>query len=142
MDEPKSSLLCFFLTLAHTEGHMNFSGHLFQIGKATGLDLNEELELLKKANSLDGGKAYDPELLYVECQLCGKPVIWEEGKTTELLELAGIDPNVLDDSCMIIADGCPLCQADDGEGFTLAVVRLAGLTPDEVLHLMKSGGSA
>ena len=37
-------------------------------------------------------KGYDPELLYVECSQCGSPVMWEKGKATDILGVAGIDP--------------------------------------------------
>ncbi len=85
---------------------------------------------------------YDPELLYVECQMCGKPVLWEPGKTTELLIAAGVDVGRLDERCMIVSAGCPSCLPRPGEGYTLAVVRLAGLTPEEAMYMMRQGGSA
>ncbi|MBO4300724.1 MAG: hypothetical protein J5861_03885 [Desulfovibrio sp.] len=53
---------------------------------------------------------YDPELLYVECARCGAPVMWEAGKATRLLDLAGIDPLELDASCQLMTDGCPRCS--------------------------------
>ena len=52
---------------------------------------------------------YDPELLYVECGRCGRPVLWEPGKSTELLRGAGIDAEKLDDHCLILSDGCAEC---------------------------------
>ena len=85
---------------------------------------------------------YDPELLYVECQVCGKPVLWEEGKTTELLLAAGVDLSKLDDRCMIISEGCPACTPGVGDGYSLAVVRIAGLTPEEALYMSRPGGNA
>ena len=42
---------------------------------------------------------FDPELLYVECARCGSPVMWEQGKATHILNLAGIDPLELDPAC-------------------------------------------
>ncbi|MDL2268112.1 hypothetical protein LJC46_09060 [Desulfovibrio sp. OttesenSCG-928-G15] len=100
--------------------------------------------LLEALRSGDKGKlpAYDPELLYVECQACGKPVIWEPGKTTALLRAAGVDVSKLDERCMIISEGCPSCQPSLLNGFTLAVVRLAGLTPEEAAYMMRPGGTA
>lgn len=86
--------------------------------------------------------SYDPELLYVECQVCGKPVIWEPGKTTELLVAAGVDVNRLDERCMIISEGCPACAPHTRDGYTLAVVRLAGLTPEEAVYMTRPGGTA
>jgi hypothetical protein len=86
--------------------------------------------------------AYDPELLYVECQICGKPVLWEAGRTTELLHAAGVDVSRLDERCMIVSAGCTACVPPTGEGYTLAVVRLAGLTPEEALHMTRPAGTA
>ena len=37
-------------------------------------------------------KGFDPEMVYVQCGVCGAPVIWEQGKTSELFRTAGIDP--------------------------------------------------
>lgn len=88
------------------------------------------------------GQEYDPELLYVECQNCGKPVLWEQGKTTELLTAAGVDLSKLDDRCMIISEGCPVCSPGTEDGFSLAVVRLAGLTPEEAIYMSRPGGTA
>ena len=99
------------------------------------------LEALRKT-SAETGLLYDPELLYVECQLCGKPVIWEPGKTTELLVVAGVDVSKLDERCMIVSAGCPSCAPHSREGYTLAVVRLAGLTPEEAAYMTRPGGTA
>ncbi|MCL1939693.1 MAG: hypothetical protein FWG04_03420 [Desulfovibrionaceae bacterium] len=98
------------------------------------------LEVLRR----DPGNAgvYDPELLYVECQMCGKPVLWEPGKTTELLLAAGVDVSRLDERCMIVSAGCPVCTPHINEGYTLAVVRLAGLTPEEAVYMTRPGGTA
>lgn len=85
---------------------------------------------------------YDPELLYVECHFCGKPVLWEQGRTTELLEAAGVDTSELDERCMILSEGCPACMPLEDDGYTLAVVRLAGLTPEEAAHMAKPAGTA
>jgi hypothetical protein len=87
-------------------------------------------------------EAYDPELLYVECQVCGKPVLWEQGKTTELLLAAGVDVSRLDERCMIISSGCPTCVPHSGDGYSLAVVRLAGLTPEEAVYMTRPYGTA
>lgn len=98
------------------------------------------LEALRSAKGAPG--FYDPELLYVECQLCGKPVLWEPGRTTELLIAAGVDVRKLDERCMIVSAGCPACVPYPDNGYTLAVVRLAGLTPEEAVHMMRPGGTA
>ncbi len=88
------------------------------------------------------GSSFDPELLYVECHNCGKPVLWEQGKTTALLAAAGVDLRSLDERCMIVSEGCPSCRPLEQEGFTLAVVRIAGLTPEEAIHMTKPAGTA
>jgi hypothetical protein len=85
---------------------------------------------------------FDPELLYVECQNCGKPVLWESGKTTELLLAAGVDIDKLDERCMIVSEGCPMCAPRIGDGYSLAVVRIAGLTPEEAMYMARPGGTA
>lgn len=88
------------------------------------------------------GLLYDPELLYVECQVCGKPVLWESGRTTELLLAAGVDVSKLDERCMIVSEGCPACLPFTKDGYTLSVVRIAGLTPEEAVYMARPGGSA
>lgn len=98
------------------------------------------LEILKSPPVRRG--SYDPELLYVECQICGKPVIWEPGKTTELLIAAGVDVGKLDERCMIVSEGCPACAPYTKDGYTLAVVRLAGLTPEEAVYMTRPAGTA
>ena len=77
---------------------------------------------------------YDPELLYVECRACGKPVLWEPGRTTELLLAAGVDISRLDERCLILSEGCPVCRPHEEHGFPLAVLRIAGLTPEEAAY--------
>ncbi|MDR0827509.1 MAG: hypothetical protein LBN33_06490 [Desulfovibrio sp.] len=87
-------------------------------------------------------KGYDPEMLYVECHLCGNPVLWEKGRTTVLLLAAGVDTSTLDERCMILSEGCPSCSPNEQDGYTLAVVRIAGLTPEEAAHMSRPGGNA
>lgn len=91
---------------------------------------------------MTGSSVYDPEMLYVECHLCGKPVLWEPGKTTELLLEAGVDLKALDERCLIVSDGCPMCCPGEERGFTMAVVRVAGLSPEEAALMSKPGGTA
>ena len=85
---------------------------------------------------------YDPELLYVECRQCGKPVLWEPGRTTQLLLEAGVDMHMLDERCLILSEGCPVCRPEEERGFTLAVVRVAGLTPEEAVYMSRPAGTA
>lgn len=117
---------------------MNFGNHFFHLTK-TGGAFATELALSKPASAK---LSYDPELLYVECQVCGKPVLWEAGKTTELLEAADIDMHALDHACLLLSDGCPLCQPEEWEGFNLSIVRLAGIPIEDALHMLKPGGNA
>lgn len=86
--------------------------------------------------------AYDPEMLYVECHACGKPILWEKGKTTELLLAAAVDLETLDERCMIVSERCPACSPYEMEGYALTVVRIAGLTPEEALYMFRPGGNA
>ena len=69
-------------------------------------------------------RGYDPELLYVECARCGSPVMWEQGKATHIMKLAGIDPLELDSSCLLVTDGCPMCSGKDQ--FTVQIFRVSG----------------
>lgn len=55
-------------------------------------------------------QGFDPEMLFVECARCGSPIVWEAGKTTRILDGAGIDALELDPHCMLIASGCPRCS--------------------------------
>lgn len=66
---------------------------------------------------------FDPELLYVECAKCGQPVLWSSGDTTRILAWAGIDARALDEKCMIVSEGCPVCQPGK-QSFSTQVVRL------------------
>jgi len=68
-------------------------------------------------------KNFDPELLYVECSQCGQPIIWRRGLTSKLLKMAGIDPNTLDERCVIMSEGCPACKPGE-TSFTTQVIRL------------------
>lgn len=68
-------------------------------------------------------RKFDPELLYVECSQCGQPVLWKHGLTSKLLKMADIDPSTLDERCVIMSEGCPLCKPGE-TSFTTQVVRL------------------
>lgn len=84
---------------------------------------------------------YDLDLLYVECRQCGKPVLWEKGKTSLLLHASGIDVTLLDSACMLLADGCPHCRPETSL-FHLQVVRVAALSPQDILLLSAQRGNA
>lgn len=68
-------------------------------------------------------RTFDPELLYVECDQCGQPVLWNHGMTTRLLKAAGIEPTALDERCMIASEGCPACRPGE-KSFNTQVIRL------------------
>lgn len=68
-------------------------------------------------------RIFDPELLYVECDQCGQPVLWKHGMTSKLLRMAGINPSDLDERCVIMSEGCPGCRPGE-TSFTTQVIRL------------------
>ncbi|CCH49644.1 hypothetical protein [Pseudodesulfovibrio piezophilus] len=68
-------------------------------------------------------RQFDPEMLYVECNQCGQPVLWENGLTTKLLAMAQIDAASLDERCLILSEGCPGCHPGE-TSFTTQVIRL------------------
>lgn len=84
---------------------------------------------------------YDPELLYVECSRCGNPVIWEEGRTTELLEEAGLPGSRLDCQHLVLTDGCPTCAPDE-TFFETRVVRLAEASDQGLETMRQAEGNA
>ena len=86
-------------------------------------------------------RPYDPDLLYVECRVCGKPVVWEAGKTGSLIAASGIDSSLFDEHCLLLADGCPHCRPD-GVHFNLHLVRLATLSSPDVLLMAREKGHA
>jgi hypothetical protein len=108
--------------------------------------MNEFMAKLNQALSLspileNGHKSYDPELLYVECRYCGKPIVWEAGRTTAILLRSHVRPESLDEHCLILSDGCRECMPY-ADGYPLSIVRLAGLTRQDVILLQQTGGNA
>jgi len=85
-------------------------------------------------------RGYDPELMIVECARCGRPVLWESGRSTAVLAGVGIDPLELDAHCLLLTDGCPYCRPQQEEGFSVQVFRL---TPEQGGAFgVKSAGNA
>lgn len=68
-------------------------------------------------------QGYDPELMFVECHKCGRPLLWNPGETSQIVEQSGIDTKKLDAQCLILAEGCPQCSPGEG-GYMVRVVRL------------------
>lgn len=89
----------------------------------------------------DANKSYDPELLYVECKFCGRPILWEPGHTTTLLRQSNINPLSVDEHCLILSDGCRECMPDS-QGFHLSIIRLATLPVTAMLLMQKPAGNA
>ena len=69
-------------------------------------------------------QGYDPELLIVECARCGLPVLWERGRSTEMLAMAGIDPLELDPHCLLLTEGGPRCSPENHGKFNVQVYRV------------------
>ena len=74
------------------------------------MDSKNEKPVLRQPVPTMPEQGYDPEMLFVECARCGNPIVWERGRTTEILEGAGIDPLELDSHCLLVTDGCPTCS--------------------------------
>lgn len=65
---------------------------------------------------------FDLDLLYVECKHCGRPVVWNKGRTMEILEGVNLAEVALDSSCLILTHGCPRCTPGERK-FHLQIVR-------------------
>ena len=85
-------------------------------------------------------RGYDPELMIVECARCGRPVLWESGRSTAVLAGAGIDPLELDAHCLLLTDGCPHCRPRQKGGFSVQVFRL--MSEQGWVFGVKSAGNA
>lgn len=83
----------------------------------------------------------DPELLYVECERCGRPILWERGRTTEVLEQAGVDFSGVDENCYISSAGCPRCMPEELV-YETRLVRLNGMIGLDNLSRMVGRGNA
>lgn len=100
-----------------------------------GFAIRENLESRKPA------MGYDLDLIYVECRLCGKPVLWGKGKTSLLLNASGVDTSMLDADCLLLSEGCPCCHPG-GSPFHLQVARVTSVTPQDILLLSNHKGNA
>lgn len=81
-----------------------------------------EINIKKKSGKEPASKEdFDLETLYVECSRCGRPLIWEKGTTTFLIQYSGIE-KTLDSDWLMLSKGCPACSPDQNE----FVLTLAG----------------
>lgn len=113
----------------------------FCLGKAMVALAHNSVSIRENPETGARPSGYDLDLLYVECRMCGNPVLWEKGKTSLLVTASGLDTSVLDEECMLLSDGCPNCRPGTGQ-FHLQVVRVTALTPQDMLMLSDSRGSA
>jgi hypothetical protein len=67
-------------------------------------------------------------------------VLWEPGRSTEVLAGVGIDPLELDAHCLLLTDGCPNCRPRQKGGFSVQVFRLT--SEQGWVSGVKSAGSA
>ena len=105
------------------------------------LDISMPAAQLPDAPHNAGRKPYDPELIYVECRVCGRPVLWEPGRTTALLAESNINPQSVDEHCLILADGCRECSPSS-DGFNLSMVRLSNMSLNSLMLMQKPKGHA
>ena len=110
-------------------------GNVMVASAEDGFSIRENLESRKPV------MGYDLDLLYVECRLCGKPVLWDKGKTSLLLNASGVDTSMLDAECLLLSEGCPVCHPA-GSPFHLQVVRVTSVTPQDFLLLSDHKGTA
>ncbi len=89
-------------------------------------------KILKKARQGQSKAGFDPELLYVECARCHRPLLWEQGETSKLIRRSKIDVSSLNSQCMILSDGCPVCAAGQ-EGYVAKLVLVVENIEDEKL---------
>ena len=113
----------------------------FCLGNALVAQAEDGFSIKENLGSRKRPVGYDLDLLYVECRFCGKPVLWEKGKTSMLVQASGIDTAQLDAECMILSEGCPNCKPETPL-FHLQVVRVAALSPQDVLLLSDHRGNA
>lgn len=114
----------------------------FFLGKAMVIQGENSFSFSEELHSRDRSRiAYDLDLLYVECRLCGNPVLWDQGKTSHLIHSSGIDTTLLDSECLILSEGCPKCKPDAGT-YHLQVVRVAALSAQDILLLSAQKGNA
>ena len=80
----------------------------------------------------DHKRTFDPELIYVECARCGRPLLWERGRATVFIAGTGVAYGELDMQCMIVGDGCPVCQPERS-GYRHRIVRVRSVAEHDRL---------
>ncbi|HEU6437721.1 MAG TPA: hypothetical protein VE028_09735 [Nitratidesulfovibrio sp.] len=86
-------------------------------------------------------KGYDPELMFVECARCGRPVMWEHGRATVVLHGVGVKAADIDEHCMIVTDGCAHCHPEEDE-YRLKVIRISEIVYRDLLRDGEALGNA
>ena len=86
-------------------------------------------------------KGYDPELMFVECARCGRPVMWEQGRATVVLHGVGVQTSDLDDHCMIVTDGCSHCRPAEDD-YRMKVIRISEIVHRDLLRDGEAVGNA
>lgn len=117
------------------------NGIEYRLGNAMVASAEDGFTVRENLRAPEAPVRYDLDLVYVECRLCGKPVLWEKGKTSLLLHTSGLDTDLVDEECMILSDGCPHCRPESSM-FHLQVVRVAALSPQDILLLSVHRGNA
>lgn len=105
------------------------------------LDLSLPAARLLNAPHNAYAKPYDPEMIYVECRSCGRPVLWEPGRTTALLAESHISPMSVDEQCLILSDGCRECSPES-DSYHLSIIRLSNIPLSSLLLMQKYRGHA
>lgn len=105
------------------------------------LEMSMPVAQLLDAPERAGKEPYDPELIYVECRACGRPVLWESGRTTALLTQSNINTLSVDEHCLILADGCRECSPAS-DSYHLSIVRLSNVSLNSFLLMQKPKGHA
>ncbi|GFM32586.1 hypothetical protein LN040_14210 [Desulfovibrio subterraneus] len=84
--------------------------------------MHQPINELHRPRFIPDVTGFDPDLMYVECKHCSRPVLWNKGRTSEILQDVDIVRVELDSSCMILTHGCPRCTPGVTK-FRLQVIR-------------------
>lgn len=84
---------------------------------------------------------FDPELLYVQCAHCSRPVMWTQGKLTQIVRDAGVSRAQLDATHFMFTEGCPQCNPEQTE-FRIRLIRMDRMPPENPLSNDPRAGNA